>query len=247
MKWLPSVESTLVRRLIYPMIGAILICVCLNLFWSADGLFINLATELIGIVVTVFIVDRVISEHDDRKWRASRERTEMAIMRYANSLVTCVRSGLKIGIDVFPQWMFYCDNPVKVHMEFMNIAMNAIAPRAEEILDGLNCDEWRAFEGHLGQTIIMSNNLFSRYQSQITAAQLPILLDIERFIELFSFGLAAFPEVIGTVEEVTSRKFLPAMQQNLDLRSSAVADAARVVRSLLEKAVELSKTLSTSG
>ena len=55
-------------RLVLPLLLLAGAAFAVNQWWDAQGFFVNVATELLGIVVTVAYVDWVLKRHEQQRW-----------------------------------------------------------------------------------------------------------------------------------------------------------------------------------
>ena len=84
-------------RLALPLALLAVAGIWLNTIQPMDGFFLNLATELLGIIVTVAYVDWVLKAHEREVWRGTSTRIEQRLRVLSNSTV----SGLRSSLDLF--------------------------------------------------------------------------------------------------------------------------------------------------
>ena len=133
----------LIFRLVLPIVGLILIAISLNQCWPAQGFFINLATELIGIVVTIAYVDWLIRKHEQSKWSGTEKRVRRRIQTCANSINTRLRRILGVDFEFLENDTEYIGNPKGMELKALDSAMEVLRPAIPGKLNSLNQEGWR--------------------------------------------------------------------------------------------------------
>jgi hypothetical protein len=91
--------------LVLPLVGLFGIALLLNRYLdgNSNGFFINLATEVVGIGITVFYVDRILKRHEQAQWKGADARVGARLQILLNSIVSSIRSGLRYGADIIDE------------------------------------------------------------------------------------------------------------------------------------------------
>ena len=77
-------DESLKKELFFPLLIVFVISVIFHWCLEWDGFFLNLSTELIGIVVTVGYVDHILKKHEARKWRIPRSRVNHRLKQFVD-------------------------------------------------------------------------------------------------------------------------------------------------------------------
>ena len=91
-------------------------------FLQADGFFINLSTEVIGILITVCYVDWILRRNQDRQWSATDELIEKRLMIMLNNTVSHIRFCMGFDVDVMDRTVTQSDDLRAAHGEVMRVA-----------------------------------------------------------------------------------------------------------------------------
>jgi len=86
----------LIRWVAIPLTVGAAISLLVSLRWQAEGFFGNVATELIGIIVTVFFVDQVVRRRQEELWRPVTGRLPRRLRDYADSSARALQSILPV-------------------------------------------------------------------------------------------------------------------------------------------------------
>lgn len=84
------------------LVSVVAVSFVLRFFLTCDDLLINLATEVIGIIVTVFIVELIINHNEKRRWKVVYKRLETHMYLFFNIYITGIRNALGIQLDLYP-------------------------------------------------------------------------------------------------------------------------------------------------
>jgi len=71
-------------------------CPCVLSVWNSD-LALNIYAELFGIAVTVFLINRLLPQREDRKWRTATEINLRRLVLVTNEI--CADFGPRVGLS----------------------------------------------------------------------------------------------------------------------------------------------------
>lgn len=94
-------RNFLIKRLIIPLLLLAILSLVLSYFLPWQGLFINLFTTFLGILITVFYVDKILSEHDRQRWAGVTSRVNKRIEVISNLTIS------EIGSIFYPRQQLY--------------------------------------------------------------------------------------------------------------------------------------------
>ena len=110
---------------------------------EADGFFLNLATELVGIVVTVAYVDWVLRVHEEEKWAGTEKRIENRLTAHATLTITAIRTSFGFGPEIINFAEMDSNDLNRPKREMARVA-DALAPAVRDRLDQFNQAGWEA-------------------------------------------------------------------------------------------------------
>ena len=84
-------------RLVLPLIILSGSSLAIHGCWEAGGFFINLSTELLGIVLTVAYVDWVLKTHRSAQWAGAESRIGDRLEVLVNGIISSVRGCRLLG------------------------------------------------------------------------------------------------------------------------------------------------------
>ena len=115
----------------------------MNSQWEANGFFINLATEVIGIILTISYVNWVLQTHEKKKWKTTDERIANRLLILLNGIVSGIRSGLGISPDVIDERVIATGDNASINKEVMRVAREIIVPVVYLQVRKFKQEEWR--------------------------------------------------------------------------------------------------------
>jgi hypothetical protein len=183
--------------LVIPLSVGFLIAIAIHRKWPADGFFLNLATELVGILVTVLYVDWVLSKHDKLSKHPTELRVNNRILTFINEVVLHIRTGLSISADVFDQNAMVKGNPVDLSHEVMRVADQVIKPNLLRHVRELDQIGWQRLLRSISSADESSRELVRTFQMHMSAEQLPLLIDIQNALFQCAIFPSTFPDVLG--------------------------------------------------
>lgn len=204
--------------------------------WHADGLFINLGTELLGIVITVAYVDWVLRSHEEHRWLGAERRISASIKVFANRLILGFRVVLGFGPDVMDEDAAISADLERGHREMLRLAEHVLAPAARSRLEVLDQEGWKQLDSHLQHMWVEAERILDRFSHRLKPRQMELLLDIQDSLQGARFFWRTFPELAGTRgQELPQTRTPPELLQEQGHDSTA-----RALRNVMGLAGELS-------
>ena len=149
-------------RLILPLGLLALFSGAINYWFSFDGFFINLATELIGIIITIAYVDWIVSREEEKEWSRTKRYITVKINKFLTQMYYQIIDDLQLLSrahsckDIWPLeikgmvWVLENKHPTYDGMGYDNITTSPamknptrlvlLKKHIEEILE--NCDDF---------------------------------------------------------------------------------------------------------
>ncbi len=163
----------LVVWLALPLLGLAALLLLASYWLRTDslmsGVFANLATELLGIVITVFYVDWVIRNHEREKWQRVDERIAERLRILLNCTVSCMRGGLAID---FRALKTNINDPYLMHLDVMRVGTEVIGPRAESIVGSLDSAGWKRLADRFFEARSAVSEFVQFFQSRVSPTNL---------------------------------------------------------------------------
>ncbi len=225
-------------RLGLPLAVLFGIALLLNARWQASGLFLNLATEIIGIMITVFYVEWLIRDHERRKWQSTDLRIANRLRILLNATVSSMRSGLGFDPEILDERALALGDLKDIHNEIMRVAEKVLYPRVHERVHDLDQKGWKSLATHLANAQSATTRFFNAFRERLDPDQIANLLDLEEALaDSLTFYLV-LPELAGVpAKDLPPTRIPPELLQRQGYDSTAIG---------LQKALVLVKNLSVS-
>lgn len=134
-------------KLVIPLVIVSILLIVLNNYNDFDGLTLNLATEIIGIVVTIIYVDIMIQRHNSKKWELVNRELMNHMFRLSNVFISSLRSSFGISheeyLDLFSIMDGEMDEEERVSKSVMNKYIDNIQPYQLDYLLKMNKKDWK--------------------------------------------------------------------------------------------------------
>lgn len=194
-------NKKLFTRLILPLTLLTVASLWVNTKWAADGFFVNLATEFIGIGFTVAYVDWILRKYEKDQWRGIDSRIGRQIQYLCNASVTGLRGALGFSADILDQSIMMSGSLAEMNTEQMRVATQVLAPAARDRLEALDQSGWLRLANHLQTTSVEADRLLDRFGHHLAPAQIELLLDIQQAIHSALTFYRTFPDFVGVPPE----------------------------------------------
>lgn len=208
----------------------------LHRFINWDGFFLNLSTELLGILVTVAIVDQLLRRHEAARWQPTDERVRNRLEVFVNVLVSELRSSLGFGLDVLDERIMRTNDPRAMHRELLRVATHVLEPAVHQRLEGLGPEQWKRFASSVQRIGQHAGHLLPTFQHRLSPERQELLLDIEDAAHRALTFYTTFPDLAGVSPERLPETRTPAEI----LQAHGYESTANEIRTLLRLAVKLS-------
>lgn len=232
-------QPALVRRLVVPLACVALLSGGLHMYRPADGFFLNLATEVVGILITVAYVDWILRHHEEERWSGTEARIATRLQQFASSTVTGIRVAFGFKTDVFDHSVLEAGNPREMTREVMRVAEHVLMPAAGVRVVALDPAGWKNLCLHLQTMSLEAGKLLDRFGGRLKPGAVETLLDIQQALDSAQTFWRVFPDVAGVPPEQLPKTKTPAE----DLQASWNNLTARELRKILLGAKMLSEVV----
>ena len=194
-------------------------------YWLNDGgLFLNLGTDLVGIVVTVAYVDWVIRRHESERWHGTESRISDRLEVFVNALISGVRSSLGFSPDIMDYSVSFSSDPKRVHQEVLRVAEQVLVPAARLRVGTLDEAGWRRLASHLQSVVTEAERILNTYSSRLEPRQIELLLDIQWEVQSALTFWQTFPDMAGVpADQLPETRTPPEILQEHGYESTAGA------------------------
>lgn len=170
--------------LISPLLISILLFMTINHYRSYNGLWLNLATEFAGIVVTIIYIEYVIDRNNQKKWKPINENIQEMVLFYTNSLLTSLRSAQGHSEYQFQEDSDAVKNKQKSNLEstqgIIEYYKKIVLPNQEYAFLNLNENEWNTLISDWDEVRSESLNCQKMYNAVLDSKHIEILMYITK-------------------------------------------------------------------
>lgn len=226
-------DKKLLLNVALPLSALAIVSIVLHIILGWDGFFLNLSTELIGIIVTVGFVDYVIKKRETEMRVPADQRVKQRILELSNAWITIIRTALGINAHVFD---FSCFDPNDIESferEMIRVSIEFVEPAIEGAKD-FNAAQWSALVSSMrlmhDKTEQALQLLGDRTRHELFANAIDLQTAAETVISLYQ----TFPDLLGVPDN-----------QLAPLRTGE--SAVPLKRRMTKQAVEHLRTLSTEA
>ena len=215
----------------------------MNLRWEADGFFINLATEIIGIIITISYVNWVLERHEKKKWQTTEERVTNRLLILLNGIVGGIRNGVGISPDIIDNRVLVTGNTQAINKEIMRAAIEIVLPAIYQQVFLLQEKNWRNLAENLQNANHQVITFLEMFQNRLSPFQISTLLDIQEKIERSLIFYETFPELAGVPKEKLPKTKTPPEQ----LQQQGYESTVTHLQNIIELCSRLSRTITQNA
>lgn len=206
------------------------------------GLYLNLATEFIGIIVTVAYVDWVLKAHERRRWKGTATRINDSLRTLSNATISGIRGAFGIDADIIDGWVVQSGDQKRINAEVRRIGIKVLGPVARHRLDHLDVEGWRRLGKHLQGTWREAERLLDRFGNRLEPEDMELLMDLQRELNAATVFWLTFPDIAGVPDDKLPRT----NSDTVELKSSFYDQTAVAIRKVISIADALGARSSLS-
>lgn len=227
--------KALILKLALPLLGLASASVWLNSVVQTDGFLLNLATELIGIVITVAYVDWALKAHEKKSWEGTSVRIAARLRNLSNATVSGLRSSLGFGTDILDDAIIQSGDLQKINAEVMRIGKHVLQPSLRARLETLTMNQWKTLAAHLQGTWQEAERLL-QFSHRLDSADIELLFDLQQQADSALTFWRTFPDIAGVPDE----ELPPTTGDTRDLKSAWNDMTAAAIARLIDVAKAIS-------
>jgi hypothetical protein len=233
-------------RLMLPLGTAAAAALGTAVVFPSGGFFLNLGTELLGILLTVGGVDLILRHEESRRWHGAHARIAQRLEAVANVTWSQFRVAFGFNTNVFNETAFLSTDPRLRRSEGIRIAENIVVPAALSGVRALDRKSWMQLDNQLRLTSVSVDRLVELFSSHFEADVLCDLLELQDHLTSIISLYSTWPDMLGVPDDELppSRDRYRSRVTQREAFEEMVADH---VRGAVAMAVRLLKRLNTSG
>jgi len=228
------------RKLIRPLAIMVLVVFVLAMLVPWRGLFINLTTTLLGILLIIGYVDRVQKTYEEKeRWAVAMELIKKRIDHFAIVSFSNFRAAFHIGPEIIDQGAIDIDNQSSIRAEMTRV-IERMLPAVKEHVRKMTKNDWKNLIPQLQATYKWADDLGQLYGFRVEPDVLVLTMKIQNEMEGIAVLYAAFPDVIGIPDDQlpTKRDGTSAIKDRIGMEnviSSNITNILTLASALLKK------------
>lgn len=243
MQFFSKLIKPLLLPLILPLSILILFCLIINYFFSCYGFFINLSTELIGIIITVFYVDYILKKKESENWIQVEKKVSEELRKFINITITSIRS-------IFNDYDFIeylskegcISNPIDIQLmnkKLIEFSKEILGPLTFDKISLINQSDWKKLKNLLFDLQNDTDRLLTIFGTKLAPQQYEYLLAIQVTLKSITSSISLVPDILGVPDDE-----LPPNTNAKSLKEFFNESIAKEINNLLNNCCELSNSLN---
>ena len=196
-------------RLVLPLTFLLILSLLIHMNWPAGGFFLNLATEIIGILITIGYVDWILKQHEKQRWLSTDMRIVYRLKILLNATVSGIRHGLGLSPDILDERIIASGNLNAIHNEIVRIADHVISPIVHQRVQALDPRGWKSLATHIANAHNGILVFLNAFQGRLSPDQVSNLLDLEEALSHSLMFYATFPDLAGVHKDELPQTHTP--------------------------------------
>jgi hypothetical protein len=237
-------RTAFLRQIYIPLLSLFFVSVVLHRYLNWGGFFINLATEIIGIIVTVAFVDWIAQKRESERWHEAMLRIRSRLKLFTNSSIRNLNDSIGISpadiLKQVPFAEFRNADSIRRDVIWTQGIREIVLAETEARVVNLRERSWRNLGRALFHTYTEADKMLSLFGGRMKAEHYKLVLDIQEEARVAAIEFyQQFPEVIGAPENflVEPKKKFSAVEK------SAKEEVAIRTKNLLEQLLKLGEEI----
>lgn len=216
-------------RLILPLGILASVAIWLSPSSEKDGLYTNLATELIGIIVTVAYVDYILRRKDQHDWAPVQRFMMMHMEQLFFATTTAIRSSIGLERDLLPRRYVASSNDSDLLLDVIDDSRDRLRPRVNAQLDAMDGNRWCTTAQKMRTLMQSVDLLFPRYLNHLPSDMMAAALSIQSGAQHIERTIADLAVVLNR----TSAELKEAGGYGLELKQHLIHGTGDKMREML--------------
>lgn len=239
-------DRAIIPRLLIPLALLFAGAITLHLWLEWQGFWLNLSTEVVGILITVLYVDYIFSRHEAAKSAPADRRVRRRLQQVATVTLSRLRSSFGYGPDVIDLNVLGRGDDRALRRELVRLSREVLEPNALEDVAKLDTKGWVQFARHLQDTWSDLDKMLQLFGARLQPEVFAIIVDMQDavFNALNSYLLA--PDIVGVPDDELPASKKPGVSA-LRLREFLTEKTAEAVQRLSALAVQVVEWIDQRG
>jgi hypothetical protein len=234
-------DKKYVVMLVVPLVIVSVITLIINWIFPLDGFFINLSTEIIGIILTVVYVDLIIRRHEKMKWKNVNQRVSEQLIIMVNSVLSSIRDACKYSIeDVAGHDALYKLSRMNINnmtLELIKGTEKVIEPNLQNKIKNFDQTTWNTLTTNIGNIHNACINYVSMFANIMNPRQYELVLDLQNQSFKVYENFRCFEDIILESDEDIIKKY--GDDEKIELKNELINSSWRDLLKLIKCAKEL--------
>jgi len=184
--------------LVVPLTGLAAVALAIHAVWDWDGLLVNVATEVLGIIITVAYVDWILRRHESARWQGTQERLGQRLQVFVNYTISSMRTAFGIDMRALNQNILAMGDVKLAEQELSRFSRESLEPGLRSLLQDMDAASWPNLARSLQSIAARADEILDRYSWQLNPRQVELLLDVQSAAQAAPYLWVVFPELAGT-------------------------------------------------
>lgn len=194
-----SIPPFLWKTLILPVAVAAIASFLLACFVPWQGLFMNLATTFLGILITVVYVDYVMKRHEELYWSGAKFKIVARLQQVAARAGTQFRHLFDLDLDSLPIGLTKDRAVLRVAMIRLNEEI--LLPGLKDHVSRLSQEQWAKVAKALKGTDDEVQEFLRIYGNRLDPVSIEGLMGIQDEVRAFLNFYQIFPDLFGVPDD----------------------------------------------
>lgn len=193
-------NRNLILRLILPLLALAILSMILSYPFTRKDIFINLGTDFIIIIITIWYVNWILNIHEKNKWLGVEEFISSEAGKVAHGFISIIADQLKLSDKIFPSL-----GSGSIQQVQTQIIENVKELDQEMIIDSLkrfNALQWNDLMESIEEKIADSSSLLIQFGSRIDPSGVECILKFREAASRIISSYSIFKLFLGVPREM---------------------------------------------
>lgn len=166
---------------------------------STSDLLLNIATDFITLIITIWYVDWILKKHEDAKWKGTHKFITSLAGEIAHGAISTIAENCFLSKEIFPR-----KNP-PLHTRSLQDIQQEILENAKKLdrdnlighLDKLSVPQWQGLFQSIGKFPNEISTFLSQFGSRLSPSELESILSLRRSIKSATSTYSLFNDFLG--------------------------------------------------
>lgn len=212
-------DKKITKSITLPLIVSFLVSIVLHWGLDFDGFFLNLATEIIGIIITVAYIDYILDRQKNEEWKATRAIVAIRVQKFVMGSINNCHEGLKfVPADIVIRITSRTPGTEYLAQNILDAARSNLSfSETQKRLNLFDNSDWKYLSAKMVTVSEEADKLLLHFGEKITSQQYQLILETQSTAELVDYiikmllsvndGIGdAIPENLPSLKELLTQK-----------------------------------------